>query len=108
MSDTQLLAIALACMWIGGYATGRGRPVHCLVIWADWQFSYRPRRSARFWIAAPIVLLAAAALWTLHPRRTAAIRRAWRRHPVRPPAPAPTYDPQWAAHRRGHHTNGDI
>lgn len=73
MSNTQLLVIALACMWIGGYATGRGRPVHCLVIWADWQFSYRPRRSARFWIAAPIVLLAAAALWTLH-------SRPWRNH----------------------------
>ncbi|MET7809817.1 hypothetical protein ABZT26_03020 [Streptomyces sp. NPDC005395] len=71
------IAVALACMWVGGYATGRGRPVRELVAWADWQVSYRPRTAPQFWLAVPIIAAAVAALWITHPRRTAANWRSW-------------------------------
>ncbi|MEU0060724.1 hypothetical protein [Streptomyces sp. NPDC006334] len=76
--DRLLIYFALACMWIGGYATGRGRWVHALVNWADWQVVYAHRRTLCFWIAVPIVLAAAAGLWLRRPRRTLANYRAWR------------------------------
>ncbi|CAM5480842.1 MULTISPECIES: hypothetical protein [Streptomyces] len=68
-------ALALACMWIGGYATGRGRPIRELTSWADWQFCYASRRSPWFWIAVPIVVTAVAGLIVFRPRRSL---RNWR------------------------------
>ncbi|KUN32475.1 hypothetical protein AQJ11_02825 [Streptomyces corchorusii] len=63
-------ALALACMWIGGYATGRGRPIRELTSWADWQFCYASRRSPWFWVAVPIVFTAVAGLFLVRPRRS--------------------------------------
>ncbi|MFD4855091.1 hypothetical protein [Streptomyces atratus] len=54
-------------------------------------------RSPRVWIAAPITLVAVAATWTLHPRRSADNRRSWQVEPV--PPPMPRLDPDWAARR---------
>ncbi|MDQ0961965.1 hypothetical protein QFZ66_005843 [Streptomyces sp. B4I13] len=85
MSDTRLLVVALACMWVGGYATGRGRLVRGVVRWADWQVAYAPRRSPRFWTALPILLVSAACLWIFRPRRTLTNYLAWKaRHPPAP------------------------
>lgn len=89
--DSLLVYFALACMWIGGYATGRGRIVKALVVWADRQVGSASRRSPRFWLGLPIVLVAAACLWVFRPRRTLTSYRAWktRQHPAIPYGPAP-------------------
>lgn len=67
--DRLLIGVALACMWMGGYATGRGRPARALVAWADWHYTIAPRSDPRFWIAAPIVAAAVCCLWAFRPRR---------------------------------------
>jgi hypothetical protein len=97
------LYLAFALLWLGGYLTGRARPVAWLVDWADDQLTQRPIRSPRFWIAVPIALLAVGALWATHPRRTLANYRAnkERLRRRRGPAPVPQYDPGWAARRGG-------
>ncbi|GGZ72976.1 hypothetical protein ACFOOM_01180 [Streptomyces echinoruber] len=69
------VALALACVWAGGYATGRGRPVRALTTWADWQVAYTSRRSPWFWLAVPIVAAAIAGLIVFRPRRSL---RNWR------------------------------
>lgn len=89
--DWLLISFALACMWIGGYATGRGCVVKALVAWADWQVASASRRSPRFWLALPIVLVAAACLWVFRPRRTLTTYRAWKAR--QQPVPAPRRDP---------------
>ncbi|MFF6801069.1 hypothetical protein [Streptomyces sp. NPDC012616] len=104
MTDTQLLALALACMWVGGYATGRGRIVRRLVRWADWQVACASRHSPWFWTAVPILLVSAGCLWVFRPHRTLANYRAWKAREE--PVPVPRRDPNWAA-RRAHDTNGD-
>lgn len=76
--DWLLVYFALACMWIGGYATGRGRVVKTIVRWADRQVASASRRSPRFWLALPIVVAAAACLWVFRPRRTLTSYRAWK------------------------------
>jgi hypothetical protein len=73
--DWALIYLALACMWVGGYATGRGRPVRGLVAWADQQFTHASRRSPWFWLAAPVVAVAACGLLVFRPRRSL---RNWR------------------------------
>ncbi|WP_406321772.1 hypothetical protein [Streptomyces sp. NBC_00519] len=93
--DSLLVYFALACMWIGGYAAGRGRVAKALVAWADRQVGHASRRSPRFWIALPVVLAAAACLWTFRPRRTLNSYRAWKAW-------------QNPAAARGLDTNGDI
>lgn len=103
--DWLLLYFALACMWIGGYATGRGRIVRSLVRWADWQVASAPQQSPRFWIALPIVLAAAGCLWVFRPRRTWTNYQAWKARPR--PASPPRYNPDRSAHRGAHDTNGD-
>lgn len=103
-----LICFALACMWVGGYAAGRGRPIRDLVAWADWHFTTAPRRSPHFWIAAPIAVIAFGALWVLRPRRSAHNWRAWREHDRRHATTAPHYTPDWAAPPRGHDTKDGI
>lgn len=96
---TALVAAAVLCA-AAGYLAGRLRPGNRLVDWADDQITERPARSPRFWLAVPLVLLAVAALWTVHPRRTLATyqdNKARRRHRH----PAPTYDPGRAARHGG-------
>lgn len=103
MTDTRLLVLALAVTWLGGYAAGRTRPGDRLVDWADDQLTTRPGRSPRFWIAVPIALVAVAALWLVHPRRTLDTYRANKRAKARrsPPVAVPRYDPGWADRRGG-------
>ncbi|EMF31112.1 hypothetical protein H114_00747 [Streptomyces gancidicus BKS 13-15] len=88
--DVLLVCIALACMWVGGYATGRGRPVRAVVAWADWHFTTAPRRSPRFWAAAPVVVAAVCCLWLFRPRRSLRNWRAWREHDRRRALPTQT------------------
>ncbi|MEU9758908.1 hypothetical protein AB0D98_03705 [Streptomyces sp. NPDC047987] len=102
--DSLLVYFALACMWIGGYATGRGRVVKALVAWADWQLASAPTRSLRFWVTLPVVLTAAACLFVTRPRRTWTNYHAWKAQ--QQPAPDPQPAPSTAAHC-GHETNRD-
>ncbi|MET8747236.1 hypothetical protein [Streptomyces sp. NPDC004728] len=76
--DRLLVYIALACVWIAGYAAGRGRLMKALAAWADWQLAYATRRSPRFWAALPVVLTAAAWLWITRPRRTWTNYQSWK------------------------------
>ncbi|XVV35026.1 hypothetical protein ACQPXT_13660 [Streptomyces sp. CA-100214] len=96
-----MFAVAAATGAAAAYLVGRFRPGDRLVDWADEQLTQRPGRSPRFWFAVPIALVAVAALWAVHPRRTLATYRdnkaRMRRH--RAPVPAPQYDPAWASHR---------
>ena len=104
---TPLLTVAaLAAAGLAGYAAGRTRPLRLAVDWADDQVARRPMWSPRFWLAVPVVLAAVAGLWLVHPRRTAANRRAFRDEQR---APVPVYDPNWAARRGPYPTlNGDV
>ncbi|MFI1371313.1 hypothetical protein ACH4UY_04785 [Streptomyces longwoodensis] len=87
-----LVAVALAV----GFVLGRARRA-TLIDWAeDW--TAPGWRTWRFWAAAPFVVLALAWVWTVHPRRTLANFRAWRR--PEPRGPALTFDPDWATKRR--------
>lgn len=96
--DRLLIGVALACMWIGGYATGRGRPARALVAWADWHYTIAPRSDPRFWIAAPIVAAAVCCLWAFRPRRSWRNWRAWH-HRDRQRA-LPTHTPSRLSDRR--------
>lgn len=89
--ERLLVCFALACMWIGGYAAGRARIVRGLVRWADWQVATVSQRSPRFWIAVPIVAVAAGCLWVFRPRRTLANYRTWKAR--QQPVPAARRDP---------------
>jgi heme exporter protein D len=98
------LVVAFVLCWLAGYLTGRLRLEDRLVDWADDQLVTRPGRSPRFWLAVPIALVAVAALWTVHPRRTLANYRANKqaRTARRSAAVAlPQYDPGWADRRGG-------
>ncbi|WP_327415454.1 hypothetical protein [Streptomyces sp. NBC_01233] len=93
---TLLSAVALAAALLG-YAAGRTRPADRLTSWAQDVVTERTPRSLAFWAAAPVIVLALAAIWTFHPRRSAANRRSWREEH---PAPAPVRDPHWATRNR--------
>lgn len=93
------LLLAVACL--AGYATGRLRPARRLASWAKDQVADRPVRSLRFWLGVPLLLLAVAAQWILHPRRSAENVRSWRGD--LPPVSVPRLDPDWTA-RRGART----
>ncbi|MFC9341430.1 hypothetical protein ACFT0G_25375 [Streptomyces sp. NPDC057020] len=90
-SGTLLLAALAATL--AGYAAGRTRPADCLTSWAQGVITERTPRSPAFWAATPVIVLALAATWTLHPRRSAANRRSW--HREHPPTPAPALDLNW-------------
>ncbi|MFF5045620.1 hypothetical protein [[Kitasatospora] papulosa] len=77
MNGLLLLAV-VAAAGTAGYTVGRTRPGPWLVDWAEDQITLRPARSPRYWVAVPLILCAAAAYWTLHPRRSAANVRAAR------------------------------
>lgn len=102
---TGLIA-ALLAVGAAGYMAGRLRPGVRLIDWADDQITERPARSPRYWLAVPIALVAVAALWTLHPRRTLANYRANRQALAarRSPPVAVRYDPEWSARRGGPNT----
>lgn len=85
-----LLATAAAL----GYAAGRHRPGRRAVDWAQGTVTREPGCSPVFWVAVPVIVLALAAVWILHPRRTVENRRSWREE--HPPAPTPQRDPEWA------------
>lgn len=95
MNGPLLLAVAAA--GITGYTIGRTRPGPRLINWAENQVAMRPARSPRYWIAIPLLLLAAATYTAIHPRRAAANIRAARAHTA--PAPMPRLDPDWATRR---------
>ncbi|MFE3149118.1 hypothetical protein ACFXJ6_21090 [Streptomyces sp. NPDC059218] len=101
--DRLLVYVALACMWIAGYATGRGRVIKAIVAWADWQLAYATPRSPGFWVAVPVVLTAAACLWIARPRRTWTNYQAWKARQQLAPGPQP--GASTAAHQ-DHDTNG--
>lgn len=87
-----------------GYLLGRLRPGPGLLNWAE--DAVTPGwRAWKFWPAAPIILIALAWVWTVHPRRTLANVRAWRQPPP-PRGPAMTFDPDWAAKRQAARANG--
>jgi hypothetical protein len=88
--------IAVTALTVG-YLVGRARPGPRLLGWAE-DAAAPGWRTPRFWAAAPVILLALAWVWMVHPRRTLANRRSWRRS--RGADPVPRYDPEWAARRR--------
>jgi len=81
-----------------GYALGSREAGPRLLSWAE-DAATPGWRTWRFWPAAPIIILALAWMWTVHPRRTLANVRSWRQPPP-PRGPALTFDPNWAAKRR--------
>ena len=94
---TLLLLAAAAA--VAGYAAGRARPGRATVYWATRHIRTGGAASPRFWIGAAIVVVALAAVWLAHPRRSYRNVRDWRQAGRR--APAPRLDPDWAAHRSG-------
>jgi hypothetical protein len=77
-----VLALAAALL---GYLAGRTRPGAALLDWAE--DAARPGwRSPTAWAAVPVILVALAWMWTVHPRRTAANMRSWK---AGPPARSP-------------------
>jgi hypothetical protein len=84
------LTVAVVCMWVGGYATGRGRPIRRLVAWADWQYQWASRRAVWFWLGAAIVAVAIAGCLLFRPYRSWRNWHAWRDYDRRragPPGP---------------------
>lgn len=86
-----------------GYALGAREAGPRLLSWAE-DATTPGWRTWKFWPAAPIVIIALAWVWTVHPRRTLANVRSWRQPPP-PRGPALTFDPDWAAKRRAATTN---
>lgn len=79
-----------------GYAVGRARPGPRLLNWAE-DAVVPGWRHPMFWPAVPVVLLALAWAWTVHPRRTLENVRSWRaEHHLEP---APVMDPNWKNRR---------
>lgn len=98
MNTLTAVAVALAAGLAAGYALGAREAVPRLLSWAE-DATTPGWRTWKFWPAAPIILIALAWMWTVHPRRTLANVRAWRQPPP-PRGPALTFDPDWAAKRR--------
>lgn len=93
---------------VAAYWAGRVRLGHRLLSWAE-DRSYGPHTPG-WWVAQVVGLVALLWVLTVHPRRSAANRRAWREArdvrrgpaieiPHRRRAPAPQFDPDWAAKR---------
>lgn len=90
-----LLAAAAA---LAAYWAGRVRLGHRLLSWAE-DRSYG-RRTAGWWVAQVVGLVAVAWMLTVHPRRSAANRRSWREAREVKRAPAPQFKSDWLAERR--------
>lgn len=90
-----LATLALAV----GFLLGRARTDRILGWAEDWTAS--GWRTPRFWLAAPVVVVALAWVWAVHPRRSLANHRSW--HDEQEPVPVPQFDPDWAAQRRSQH-----
>ena len=87
------ITAAAASVLLGiGYTIGRTRPGPRLLSWAE-DATAPGWRHPMFWIAAPVVLVALAWMWTVHPRRTMENVRSWRTE--HHPEPAPIMDPNW-------------
>jgi hypothetical protein len=87
------VALVAACV-VAGYLVGRARPGGWLLGWAEDQDGHRRWYDPRLWLALPILAVALAWMLTVHPRRSAENRRAWREDRREP---APVMDPNWAA-----------
>ncbi|MGW5691523.1 hypothetical protein ACWEWX_11330 [Streptomyces asiaticus] len=98
ITNLATAAAALALL-TAGYALGRLRPGERLPSWAE--DAAKPGWCTwKFWPAVPIILIALAWVWALHPRRTLANVRSWREDAERR-TPAPVYDPNWVEKRKG-------
>ena len=76
---TVLLAATAALIvghWIG-YARLLSR---------HFELAERQRSGVRLWLAQPVLAVAIAWMWTVHPRRTLRNVRSWREAPRRSPA----------------------
>jgi uncharacterized BrkB/YihY/UPF0761 family membrane protein len=82
---TALEITAALVLLAAGYALGRLNTGPRLLAWAE-DATAPGWRTWRFWLAAPVVILALAWIWTVHPRRTLANVRSWRQ-PPRPLGP---------------------
>ncbi|MFE0765419.1 hypothetical protein [Streptomyces smyrnaeus] len=82
-----------------GYLAGRCSIGTRLLDWAEDQCT-GPLWRPRFLAAVPILLVAIAAAWILHPKQTAANRRSWREQQALL-APVPSYDPGRTQRRSG-------
>lgn len=95
-----------------GYAAHAVRPLHRLDNWAwaqvdrrvrDWRRDPDARRRPGWWAAQVVFAVECAAILAVRPRRTVRrwreVRAERRTGPVR--EPAPEFDPEWAAKRRG-------
>lgn len=105
--DGGAMAVAAAVV-VASYWAGRVRLGRRMLSWAE-DRDAGPHGPA-WWAAQGIGLVAVAWMLTVHPRRVAANRRSWReaRNQQRSPAvgiprvrraPAPQFDPDWAAKR---------
>lgn len=82
---------------VAAYWAGRARLGHRVLSWAE-DRSYGPR-TAGWWVAQVVGLVALVWVETVHPRRSAANRRAWREAREARRGSAPQFDPDWAAKR---------
>lgn len=80
--------LALAAALAAGYVLGRARFGPRLISWAE-DATSPGWRTFKFWLGAPVVVAALAWVWTVHPRRSMANVRSWRRE--REPVPVPQY-----------------
>jgi len=78
-------AAALSLLGVG-YALGAREAGPRLLSWAE-DVTTPGWRTWKFWLGAPVVILAFAWMWTVHPRRTLANVRSWRQPPP-PRSPA--------------------
>lgn len=97
MSALTAAAAALALLAVG-YALGAREAGPRLLSWAE-DAATPGWKTWKFWPAVPIILVALAWIWTVHPRRTLANVRAWKQPPP-PRGPAIRIDSDWAAKRR--------
>ncbi|WP_328721765.1 hypothetical protein OHT52_21240 [Streptomyces sp. NBC_00247] len=88
-------ALVAAAALAAGYGLGRYRPGTRCLDWAEGALD-KGRRHPAWWVAQLVFAVALAWTWTVHPRRSAANVRAWRKDRT---APTPVYDPNWAQHR---------
>jgi hypothetical protein len=78
-------AAAGLCMLAVGYVLGSREAGPRLLSWAE-DATTPGWRTWKFWLGAPVIILALAWMWTVHPRRTLANVRSWRQ-PPRPLGP---------------------
>ncbi|GAA3590782.1 hypothetical protein [Streptomyces osmaniensis] len=92
-----VIAVTTAVALPAGYLLRDQNAFPRLLSWAE-DATSPGWRTWKFWPAAPVIIVALAWMWTVHPRRTLANVRSWRQPPP-PRGPALTFDPDWAAKR---------